>query len=906
MERSCRLGRTAWSDVEGTPTLSPSARFVTPLVSLLMSSRAHRLLWMVALLLQQEIPPLTMKKAGEEKDGVSEMESGEGGNHSPDLETHEEILNLISWAALLTRSVLCCKRTFDDLLERIVQTGSFFASLGKLDQDILLKAVGTNLEGIAASLRPVLELIDLCREPSLRLHLLLQHEEILKRAALLGGIVGHKVEDLINELTRISVDLEQKPLKKAVNAAFQLQHVLYAIDDSDRDAYDKIYLLVQKRQPTKDSNISSSEVSYVNGEPLQLFSEMLVRGALSGATANHRYIMPDDAELKSIREKVSMGNINAFEDQDVVAEGMQCTPPRKARVSVHVGVWTRPQPLSIGDSIITSPRVLWEIDTPTEFSPDDQDSLETYGSSKESAVKDSKGKIGLKMRLDTGSTKFEYPPPPKIQDVSTDNLEPLPYSRVPRRISFIPGQEGGQRKQSYLEGIQSPVQKCRRQSRRSYLLAGEDAPWEYLCPITRELMVDPVTLSTGQTYDRAPITTWINNGHYTCPVTGLTITSTDLVPNHALRHAIGRWADDHAIKLPESMPVPAIVQRIVAPTQRLLEWGQCLPDAKAPVVVAVRSLYRGNSREQEAALEEIYTIAKDGGEESRCIIAEVGVIPALIFLLQNGTLLARELAAKCLRFLCRSTNTMITQAATSGIPFLVSLLHQGTLDACEAAAGALVNLSARNEANKLTIAAAGAIPWLIRMLDGKGMFSSFTTQEIASAALCNLAVNEQNRDEVAKGGAIPKLIQVVSDCPTPEAGEYAAHALGSLSCDNFENASLMIAAGAAEVLIAMAGPGTPWTQEAAARAIRNISFHESLRPALVEAGAVQQLNALLEYSTPRAADAATAALWNLTPYRPTNLDETFAQDEQEHQHEQPEKKEDEQDSEEISGRAESD
>lgn len=36
-------------------------------------------------------------------------------------------------------------------------------------------------------------------------------------------------------------------------------------------------------------------------------------------------------------------------------------------------------------------------------------------------------------------------------------------------------------------------------------------------------------------------------------------------------------------------------------------------------------------------------------------------------------------------------------------------------------------------------------------------------------------------------------MQVVSDCPTPEAGEYAAHALGSLSCDNFENASLMIA-----------------------------------------------------------------------------------------------------------------
>lgn len=50
--------------------------------------------------------------------------------------------------------------------------------------DYLVKAVGTYLEGVAASLRPILELIELCREPSLQLHLLLQQEEILKRATL--------------------------------------------------------------------------------------------------------------------------------------------------------------------------------------------------------------------------------------------------------------------------------------------------------------------------------------------------------------------------------------------------------------------------------------------------------------------------------------------------------------------------------------------------------------------------------------------------------------------------------------------------------------------------------------------------------------------------------------------------
>jgi len=68
------------------------------------------------------------------------------------------------------------------------------------------------------------------------------------------------VEDLINELLKKGLELEQKALKRAINAAYQLQHVLYAIDDSDRDAYDQIRLLVQKRQPNIDSNASSSEV----------------------------------------------------------------------------------------------------------------------------------------------------------------------------------------------------------------------------------------------------------------------------------------------------------------------------------------------------------------------------------------------------------------------------------------------------------------------------------------------------------------------------------------------------------------------------------------------------------------------------------------------------------------------
>lgn len=50
------------------------------------------------------------------------------------VETHQEILNLIAWAAFLVQTIPSCKRTFEDLIERLVQTGPLFASLAKENQ----------------------------------------------------------------------------------------------------------------------------------------------------------------------------------------------------------------------------------------------------------------------------------------------------------------------------------------------------------------------------------------------------------------------------------------------------------------------------------------------------------------------------------------------------------------------------------------------------------------------------------------------------------------------------------------------------------------------------------------------------------------------------------------------------
>lgn len=48
-------------------------------------------------------------------------------------------------------------------------------------------------------------------------------------------------------------------------------------------------------------------------------------------------------------------------------------------------------------------------------------------------------------------------------------------------------------------------------------------PKDFCCPISLDLMMDPVIISTGQTFDRASISRWLKEGHCNCPKTGQTL-----------------------------------------------------------------------------------------------------------------------------------------------------------------------------------------------------------------------------------------------------------------------------------------------------------------------------------------------------------------------------------------------
>uniref|UniRef100_A0A8C6V0V6 WD repeat, SAM and U-box domain-containing protein 1 n=1 Tax=Neogobius melanostomus TaxID=47308 RepID=A0A8C6V0V6_9GOBI len=72
--------------------------------------------------------------------------------------------------------------------------------------------------------------------------------------------------------------------------------------------------------------------------------------------------------------------------------------------------------------------------------------------------------------------------------------------------------------------------------------SGSEAPDEFLCPISREVMKDPV-IAAGQWifYERESIESWIRGKTKTSPMTNLPLLTTLLTPNRSLKMAIARW-----------------------------------------------------------------------------------------------------------------------------------------------------------------------------------------------------------------------------------------------------------------------------------------------------------------------------------------------------------------------------
>uniref|UniRef100_A0ACD5Z4W8 Uncharacterized protein n=1 Tax=Avena sativa TaxID=4498 RepID=A0ACD5Z4W8_AVESA len=337
-------------------------------------------------------------------------------------------------------------------------------------------------------------------------------------------------------------------------------------------------------------------------------------------------------------------------------------------------------------------------------------------------------------------------------------------------------------------------------------------PKEFSCPISLDLMRDPVVVSTGQTYDRPSIIQWIGEGHSTCPNSGQVLADNRLVPNRALRSLISQWCGVYCFQYdsPESNEGMAECVATACSSKAAIEAN------KATARILVSMLVASSDSSKAVAAKEIRLLAK-AGKQNRAFIAELGAIPLLCRLLPSLDQMAQENAVTALLNLSiYEPNKTRIMEQEGCLRLIVSVLQNGwTTEAKENAAATLFSLSVVHDYKKMITNEPGALEKLASMLK-KGTPRG---KKDAVMALFNLSTHPESSGRMLESSAVVALIESLRN---DTVSEEAAGALALL----MKQPSVVHLVGSSETvitsLVGLMRRGTPKGKENAVSALYEI------------------------------------------------------------------------------------
>ncbi|KDP36771.1 hypothetical protein JCGZ_08062 [Jatropha curcas] len=331
----------------------------------------------------------------------------------------------------------------------------------------------------------------------------------------------------------------------------------------------------------------------------------------------------------------------------------------------------------------------------------------------------------------------------------------------------------------------------------------------FVCPLTKQVMRDPVTLENGQTFEREAIEKWFNECRdsgkkLTCPLTQKELKSTELNPSIALRNTIEEWtARNEAVQLdmarrslnltnPESDVLQSLkyVQYICQKSRsnkHVVRNAELIP-------MIVDMLKSSSRRVRCKALETLKTVIEED-VDNKAILAEGDTVRTIVKLLSHEQSKEREEA--------------------------VSLLHE--LSKSEALCEKIGSIN-------------GAILILVGMTSSKS--ENLLTVEMAERTLENLEKCENNVRQMAENGRLQPLLNQLLEGP-PETKLSMASYLGELVLNN--DVKVLVARTVGSSLINIMRSGNIQSREAALRALNQISSCEPSAKVLIEAGILPPL-----------------------------------------------------------------
>lgn len=373
-------------------------------------------------------------------------------------------------------------------------------------------------------------------------------------------------------------------------------------------------------------------------------------------------------------------------------------------------------------------------------------------------------------------------------------------------------------------------------------------PDDFLCPISLELMKDPVIVATGQTYERTYIQRWIDGGNTTCPKTRQKLQNFVLTPNYVLRSLIAQWCSDHNIEQP-----------MISTNMRIKKSDGSFRDVSmdlAAIESLVRKLSSRSIEERRGSVFEIRSLSKRN-TDNRILIAEAGAIPILINLLTSDDNLTQENAVTSILNLSIYEHNKGLIMLANAIPSIVQVLRSGTVEARENAAATLFSLSLLDE-NKIIIGASGAIPALVELLQN----GSSRGRKDAATALYRLCIYQGNKGRAVRAGIISALLKMLTDVNNSMVDE--ALTILSVLVSNHEAKAAIVKASTIPILIDLVRTGLPRNKENSAAILLSLCKRDTENLVCISRlGAVIPLTELASNGTDRAKRKANSLLEHL-------------------------------------------
>jgi len=394
--------------------------------------------------------------------------------------------------------------------------------------------------------------------------------------------------------------------------------------------------------------------------------------------------------------------------------------------------------------------------------------------------------------------------------------------------------------------------------------SGVSFPPYFRCPLSLELMLDPVIVASGQTYERQSIQKWLDHGLTVCPKTRQRLTHTNLIPNYTVKAMIATWCEENNTnRSSNSEHNTGNAFEEQKGDNSFRSNGECNGcqnieiekwELQAPYIHSRSESFSSSISSSDCLL----AVSKDVSRVSdKYQITKVSSVDAGG--IENGKNNNSNTTNSHSRVDSHLvSNSGLNELTTSShVNKLIEDLQNESIEVKSTAAEELRLLTKHNTENRIIVGQCGAVMPLLSLLysDGKA------TQEHAVTALLNLSINEDNKALIMEAGAIEPLIHVLKT-GNDGAKENSAAALFSLSV--MENGKAKIGrSGAIKALAELLASGTLRGKKDAATALYNLSiFHEN-KARIVQAGAVKFLVELTDPADGMV-DKAVALLSNLS------------------------------------------